>query len=216
MYTLRNKNDTSKYFEFYSKKRSSVSELYASEERIFKIIDFKGKSILDVGCASGGFYNVFKSLSPDIRYFGIDISEQLIGVAKKKYPEIADRFFSGSGTNMHFDNHAFDIVFCSSVQAHCLLYNWLLFECWRVSKEILIFDFRFSFNKKTYNLYNQKSKIPYMVLSINEIFKLLKSLKSVKSISLESYQIVPNKNRLVSQKVSDTSDIWCGLFLIRK
>lgn len=201
------------YIDFYSNNRCKISDLYPSEKK-FNRIDFKGKSILDVGCACGGFYNIFKAIAPDINYFGIDISEKFIKIAKNKYPEIADNFFVGSATDMPFADKSFDIVFCGSVQAHCSQYECLFLECWRVSKQTLFFDFRFSLYKETHDLNDQK--IPYIVLNINRICDLIKSLEGVKHISLESYQIVPNKNEVINLKVVDTSDIWCGLFLLIK
>lgn len=214
-YTKDNKVETD-YVEFYSQNRDKISDLYSSEKRIFNNVNFKGKSILDIGCACGGFYNIFKEIAPDISYFGIDISEKLIKSSKKRYPEIADKFITCSATNLCFSNHSFDIVFCGSVQAHCRQYKHLLSECWRVSKQILIFDFRFSFHKDTYNFTTNVSSVPYMVLNIHEMIDLIKSLDGTKGISFESYMIAPDKNEIVGSDLLDKSDIWCGLFCLSR
>ena len=60
--------------------------------RAFVPIDIKslaerasfGDRVLDSGCANGRLFEVLKE--KEIDYFGIDISEKLIEIAKKKYP----------------------------------------------------------------------------------------------------------------------------------
>lgn len=49
--------------------------------------DFTGKRILDFGCGKGDFYGFIKEKGISVEYCGIDINENLIGLAKRKYPE---------------------------------------------------------------------------------------------------------------------------------
>jgi len=73
-------------------------------------------SVLDVGCGFGDLYGFFKSTGAlkrnRINYFGCDISEKLIKVAKKKYPaalfEVKDLL-----QERHLPQ--VDYIFCSGV-----------------------------------------------------------------------------------------------------
>lgn len=49
--------------------------------------ELKNKRILDFGCGKGDFYGYLKSKVLEINYEGIDINENLIQLAKNKYPE---------------------------------------------------------------------------------------------------------------------------------
>ena len=49
--------------------------------------DFSGKRVLDFGCGKGDFYGFIKGKGIPVNYCGIDINENLIALAKRKYPE---------------------------------------------------------------------------------------------------------------------------------
>jgi 2-polyprenyl-3-methyl-5-hydroxy-6-metoxy-1,4-benzoquinol methylase len=50
--------------------------------------DLSGKRVLDFGCGKGDFYGFIKGKGVPINYYGIDINENLIALAKKKYPDV--------------------------------------------------------------------------------------------------------------------------------
>lgn len=204
------------YLKFYKKYRCKIGDLYPSEKAILAQVDLRKKSILDVGCACGGFYKIFKKIAADIDYSGLDVSRELIGYAKHRFPHIAGRFLVNSGTRFPFKDKKFDIVFCVSVQAHCLEYGKLFRECWRVSREALIFDFRFSLKDKTVDLAGPDSDTPYIVLNINEVFDLIKNLEGLKELKMDSYQIQPNRNRLKESGSLKNRDVYCGLLLLKR
>lgn len=66
---------------------------------------------MDSGCASGRFFGVLKDRK--INYLGIDISERLIEIAKKQYPEA--EFQVADALNLPFPENFFDKVFSVSV-----------------------------------------------------------------------------------------------------
>lgn len=73
-----------------------------------------GERILDSGCGSGRLFEVFNGNNID--YFGIDISERLIAIAKKKYPEA--KFQVADTLNLPFPDNFFDKVYSVSVLHH--------------------------------------------------------------------------------------------------
>jgi len=71
----------------------------------------KGDKILDSGCASGRLYRVLKEKK--VEYFGVDISERLIEIAKKNYPE--GNFQIANTLNLPFVDNSFDKIYSISV-----------------------------------------------------------------------------------------------------
>ncbi len=53
--------------------------------------DLNNQKILDYGCGMGDFYKFLKRRGISVNYSGVDINENFINVAKKKYPECAFR-----------------------------------------------------------------------------------------------------------------------------
>ncbi len=54
--------------------------------------DYHGKSLLDIGCGLGGFYNFLLERGIETDYIGIDINPDMIAKAKEMNPAMADRF----------------------------------------------------------------------------------------------------------------------------
>jgi SAM-dependent methyltransferase len=63
-------------------------------EKMFEIGDWRGKSVLDVGCGLGHFYDFLdlKKASGDVDYTGFDISSAMIQYARENHPNIAEKF----------------------------------------------------------------------------------------------------------------------------
>ena len=73
-----------------------------------------GNKILDIGCGNGRLSELFKSMK--ISYTGIDDSEELVKIARKRYPR--DDFRVTDPLNFEFANNTFDKIFCLSVFHH--------------------------------------------------------------------------------------------------
>lgn len=72
-----------------------------------------GYNILDWGCGNGRLLDFLKDF--DIKYFGVDISNNLIDEAEKKYQDLIDSkkasFFSTYDKEMKFETNFFNSVF---------------------------------------------------------------------------------------------------------
>src|SRR4030043_946145 len=73
-----------------------------------------GEKILDLGCGNGHFFGYFRSKGAD--YFGNDISEKLIEIAKKEHP--GGNFQVSDALSLPFPNAFFDKIFCIAVFHH--------------------------------------------------------------------------------------------------
>src|SRR4051812_23151801 len=60
-------------------------------EEMLKLGDLNGKSILDVGCGPAAFVNFLneKNIYPD--YYGIDINEDMVKVARELHPSLQNK-----------------------------------------------------------------------------------------------------------------------------
>lgn len=70
-----------------------------------------GEKVLDLGCGNGRYFEFFKKRNID--YFGVDSSEKLIEIAKKRNPKA--RFQTADALNLPFPENYFDKVYSVAV-----------------------------------------------------------------------------------------------------
>lgn len=62
-----------------------------SQARRFKVLSevapTRGRSVLDIGCGLGDFYEYLKASGGDVRYTGVDLTPRMIEVARGRFPE---------------------------------------------------------------------------------------------------------------------------------
>jgi len=86
------------------------SNSHLETEEIVKT--FKNKKLLDWGCGIGRFYPLFKKY--DVKYYGVDISKNMIKYFKGEYSEKNLEVIDGFKTSFE----EFDIIWCWSVFTH--------------------------------------------------------------------------------------------------
>ena len=173
--------------DYYSRRRHEVSDLYPSEKVFLPRVLFPGAKVLDVGCASGGFYNIMRSLEPRIEYTGIDIAEPAIELAKEMYPEA--RFQVTGGLEIPFDDNSFDIVHCTSVLVVEPRYKEVLAEMYRVSNRFVLVDMRLlkdigdyqdleqSYYRIQFDHEVEQAKVPYVVSDADDVANFMVGLE---------------------------------------
>lgn len=90
--------------------------------------------VLDLGCGSGQYFSFFQKQK--VQYFGLDFSEKLVEIARKKYPKA--QFFVGDALNLPFSDNFFDKVIAIAILHHIPskeLRNKFLQEIYRVLKK---------------------------------------------------------------------------------
>ena len=141
---------------------------------------------MDIGCASGGFFNIMRSMEPTIDYTGMDIVEPAIESARNRYPEA--RFMLADGFEIPFDDGTFDLVHCTSVLNNEPRYQELLPEMYRVSNRFVLTDMRllkdlastgnsgpFNYDIK-FEGDSQEAIVPYVVNDADEVVNYLLGL----------------------------------------
>lgn len=98
---------------------------------------YPGCSILEVGCASGYYYEILEyMLNKQIEYTGADYSEPLINMAKDYYPNVD--FRAADGANMPFEDRKFEIAISSGVLLHVPNYADHIKETARVANHLVV------------------------------------------------------------------------------
>ena len=95
----------------FSRTRSSI---WLETKALFDKYLSAGERVLDLGCGNGRYYEYFKEKGLD--YHGLDNSEKLVEVARKRYKE-AD-FQVGDALNLPFSDNFFDKVISIAVFHH--------------------------------------------------------------------------------------------------
>lgn len=77
-----------------------------------------GESVLDIGCGTGILLEQLLNLHEDLKLTGIDISPNMVKIARKKFAGTKVRIDQGSATQLPYPDNSFDVVTCSSSFHH--------------------------------------------------------------------------------------------------
>jgi len=127
--------------EYYESQRLSTQHVYPSEWHHLKELLREGMSVLDIGCAVGGFATILGEHLRDFRYTGVDISSEMIQRAQQKYP--AHRFHlvhEADLSDLH--GEAFDLVLCLGVLHLSRHWRHLIRAAWDHTRTFLLLDMR--------------------------------------------------------------------------
>src|SRR6056297_493800 len=101
----KNKKDWNKIAKKFSNTRKF---LWPELEKLDDYVK-KGDKIIDLGCGNGRLVKAFKK---QISYVGIDLSKNLINIARKNYKDNKDiHFIQANITNLPLKDNKFDIGF---------------------------------------------------------------------------------------------------------
>lgn len=93
-----------------------------------------GKTVLEVGCGAGYYYNVLQHCG-DYQYFGVDYSEEAIRIAKTRNESA---FAVMDALLLDIDDRRYEIVISGSVLLHIVDWRRALKEAARVCSRYLI------------------------------------------------------------------------------
>ena len=91
------------------------------------------QSALDLGCGTGEMLKLILQKDPFKELYGIDISEEMLAVAKSKLPEQV-QLFQGDSEMLPFSDGSFDVVYCNDSFHHYPSPQNVLREVHRVMK----------------------------------------------------------------------------------
>lgn len=131
--------------EYYDarKNKSGISylynELYEFPTTLKMLGNVRGKKILDLGCGPGIHSEKLRKMGAIVK--GIDISSNLIKIAKSEAPKVEFKVGDIEREKLPYRDSEFDIVFSSLVLGHLKRWDFSLSEIHRVLKKGGIFVF---------------------------------------------------------------------------
>lgn len=122
-----------------------LADLYCGRPpKIFQVLSHAlqphvrpGIGLLEVGCASGYYYEVLEYLlNTRLSYVGVDFSSAMIRMARFYYPHA--RFEVADGAALQFEDGSFPIVVSSGVLLHVQNYTAHIAEAARVASDLVV------------------------------------------------------------------------------
>lgn len=167
--------------EYYRSHRTKPEDLYKSERFFLPELLPRIDSVLDVGCAAGGFSRIMKSFNDELAYTGVDITPELIDAARHDHP--GSRFEISDGVNIPFAPESFDLVHCSGVLHINSQYKEMVRSMWAQTRRFLLCDFRLTREASQTGTIEIRfkesvaaSSVPYFVLNVDDLIEFLKTL----------------------------------------
>lgn|GEM_PF-485115 len=121
-----------------------------------RYVNFQGRSVLDVGCGFGDFYEFLTVNGIQLkRYVGIDINEKLLGIAKKRFPkntfEVRNILLNNYPAEQTEIVTLFGLLnFKLHLMENIEYTQKMIAAAWKITKEELIVDFLSTNLSKTY------------------------------------------------------------------
>ena len=148
---MKSQWEQSEIVKRYASRRHEAFELVPAE-RYFLPDAFEGmQNMLDVGCASGGMFNIVRQLGSDIPYTGMDFSQPSLESAQELYGDRA-AFVLADAHEIPFPNFSFSFVHTRGLMCHIPDWKPVLLELLRVTRKRLLIDMRFA--KPSKSLYS--------------------------------------------------------------
>jgi SAM-dependent methyltransferase len=168
--------------EFYQTHRRRPDELYESERYFLPDVVRQVQSMLDVGCAAGGFSQIVRELNPAVRYVGVDVIPYFVALAQRDYPGV--EFHVSDGLHFPFAPGTFDLVHSSGVLHLNSHYREMVQAMWTQTSRYLLIDFRLTrtptvIGEMDVNFgasASSATRLPYHILNVDELVAFLAAL----------------------------------------
>jgi SAM-dependent methyltransferase len=99
------------------------------KDLVFRKVPAQGR-ILDAGCGFGRYAG--SAAKRGLQYFGIDVSEVQLALARSALPDLTPRLIVGDIARMPFADETFDVVVCTRVLNHGVALDVVAHEFARV------------------------------------------------------------------------------------
>ncbi len=187
--------------DFFSHTRNRPEHLYPSERAFLPALAAQHHTVLDVGCAGGGFFEIFRHFRHDIRYIGADFSQALTSKAISLHPD-GQFLVADSAQGLPFSDQSIPYVQALGWLHWETRYVEAIRELWRVASHHLFFDMRLTppgrpeMQGEQRVEYSQpwdgKTTTPYIAVEWLKVARLIETLHPL-SVSIKGYWGPPAK-----------------------
>lgn len=127
--------------DFFDNHRHTTEEVYQSEWFFLKGLLFEGMTILDVGCAQGGFAGVVGEHLQNFQYTGVDINPVMIDKAKQRHSK--HQFYCVPEADLSLlQQQTYDLVIVLGILHLHEKWRETLKQAWAHTKKTILFDLR--------------------------------------------------------------------------
>jgi len=127
--------------DYFQNHRTTSEHVYPSEWIFLRDRLKEGMSILDIGCAQGGFAGIAGEHLKEFFYTGVDINEDMVGIARDRFPR-HEFLCIEEGNLSALGDVKFDLVLILGILHLHEAWRDTLEAGWRVCSGSLIFDLR--------------------------------------------------------------------------
>ena len=208
---------------FFDTHRKTSSDVYPSERFFLEEKLKEDISVLDIGCAQGGFAAIISEKLNKFSYTGVDISKNMIDKAIEMYPQ--HQFYHVKEDDYSALIDGYDMVLVLGILHLHETWRDTISVAWKHTKSVLILDLRETFEKTVEN--KKKSYfamdingsngdyldvLPYNLINASEAKETIVSIcKGASKISHYGYTQNPS-----STTVTTTNNIFANVYLIEK
>lgn len=163
-------------YQLHLMKIGKTPEVFLSIKDLMDKIPEDGLNLLDIGCTTGYYYEVFNNFNPEkFNYKGCDYNIESIKIAKRYYSNID--FSIEDLTKLSFEDKSYDISFLSGVIEHVPDYKTGLNELCRITDKYIILHRINLTQNKTFCKQGTQYFVPVIryTYNIKEFFDILKS-----------------------------------------
>jgi len=202
--------------DYYRRHRQRVEDLYPSERFFLPDVVRQSASMLDVGCAAGGFSTVVRTFNPGIRYVGVDVVPAFVAAARADHPDA--KFVVGDGVHFATPPGSFELAHASGVLHLNLRFREIVSAMWQQTSRFLLCDLRLTGGAgevgRMVSPFGEPEPVtlPYIVLNVEEALDLFKGLiPSPRSVRVKGYP-----QRASEAATLTNPDVLMAFFLVEK
>lgn len=220
--------DQTNVVNFFNNHRVSVNDVYKSELFFLSNNLQENMSVLDIGCAQGGFSGIIGEKLNNFSYTGLDISKEMILQAKLKHPN--HNFYHIEEDDYSIleeinGGNAFDLTLALGILHLHETWRNTIKAAWKYTSSTLILDLRETYEEtiedKKVSYFNMNFNgsndgftevLPYNVINTSDALDLIVSICSgATKISRFGYSQKPSESA-----VCPIDNIFANVYCIEK
>lgn len=127
--------------DFFEERRAATAEVYPSEWHFLEGRLREGVSVLDIGCAQGGFASIIGEHVGEFSYTGLDINAEMVRRARQRHPRHTFHHIP-EGDYSVLGEARFDLVLVLGILHLHESWRDTIAAAWKHAGECLILDLR--------------------------------------------------------------------------
>lgn len=208
---------------FFDAARSTTDQVYPSEWFFLRDRLHRGMSVLDVGCAQGGFADILAEHLDEFEYTGIDISAEMIAKAQKRHPRHCFHAVAEDADWQCLQGRKFDLVMVLGILHLHEGWRQTIARAWDHSSGCLILDLRehdgatiedksvssFSMRFGADDALHAQTRLPYIIVNSADALSQIRQ-RTVGAGKISHYGYIHPVSSAAQSPVTEVmTNVWC-------